>query len=138
MLNPLFLANSYEQIFEGNKGLLMLVVTVTGILVVFTALVLLIICISLFGKITGGVKKVAPAAKPAAAPKAAPAPQKAAAAAPAAPQSGVSDEIIAVISAAVSVAMGGQSFVIRSVKRSQPAGRSAWRNAGILENTRPF
>ncbi len=50
---------------------------------------------------------------------------------------GIPDEVIAVISAAVYSMYGSKEKVrIRSVKRSRK--RSAWANAGILDNTRPF
>lgn len=50
---------------------------------------------------------------------------------------GIPDEVIAVISAAVYSMYGSKEKVrIRSVKRS--GKRSAWANAGILDNTRPF
>ena len=51
---------------------------------------------------------------------------------------GVTDEeIVAVIAAAVSALYGSKSKVkIKSIKKA--GGRSAWANAGVLENTRPF
>lgn len=48
---------------------------------------------------------------------------------------GISEEVIAVISAAVA-AMGG-GYTLRSVKRAKPA-RSAWATAGLMQNTQPF
>lgn len=49
----------------------------------------------------------------------------------------IPDEVIAVIAAAVSSMYGSKAPKIKSVKRSS-ASRSAWGNAGLLENTRPF
>ena len=50
---------------------------------------------------------------------------------------GVSDEVVAVISAAVYSMYGSSKKVkIKSIKKS--SARSAWANAGILNNTRPF
>lgn len=50
---------------------------------------------------------------------------------------GLSDEVVAVISAAVYSMYGSKDKVrIKSIKKS--ASRSAWGNAGILNNTRPF
>ncbi len=50
---------------------------------------------------------------------------------------GLSDEVVAVISAAVYSMYGSKDKVrIKSIKKS--ASRSAWSNAGILNNTRPF
>ncbi len=52
-------------------------------------------------------------------------------------ENGLSDEIVAVISAAVYSMYGSKDKVrIKSIKRSK--SRSAWSNAGILNNTRPF
>ena len=49
----------------------------------------------------------------------------------------VPDEVIAVISVAVYSMYGSREKVrIKSVKRSKK--RSAWANAGVIENTRPF
>ena len=49
----------------------------------------------------------------------------------------LSDEVVAVISAAVYSIYGSKEKVkIKSIKKS--ASRSAWGNAGILNNTRPF
>ncbi len=50
---------------------------------------------------------------------------------------GLNDEIVAVISAAVYSMYGSTDKVkIKSIKRS--GASSAWKNAGILNNTRPF
>ena len=49
----------------------------------------------------------------------------------------ISDELVAVISAAVYSIYGSKDKVkIKSIKKS--SGRSAWANAGVLHNTRPF
>ena len=53
-------------------------------------------------------------------------------------QDGISEEVIAVISAAVATMYGPQTKTrIKSIKKSN-SGRNAWANAGVLENTRPF
>lgn len=50
----------------------------------------------------------------------------------------VSEEVVAVISAAVASMYGASSKVkIKSIKRSENK-RTAWANAGIYENVRPF
>lgn len=50
---------------------------------------------------------------------------------------GVTDEVVAVISAAVYSMYGSTDKVkIKSIKKA--SGRSAWANAGVLNNTRPF
>ena len=51
---------------------------------------------------------------------------------------GVNDEVVAVISAAVAAMYGSSGKArIKSIKKSD-TGRSAWANAGLLDNTRPF
>ena len=56
---------------------------------------------------------------------------------PDAAEEGISEEVIAVISAAVYSLYGSKDKVrIKSVKRSKR--RSAWAKAGVLDNTRPF
>ena len=53
-------------------------------------------------------------------------------------QDGITDEVVAVISAAVATMYGSSGKAkIKSIKKSN-SGRSAWANAGILDNTRPF
>lgn len=62
-------------------------------------------------------------------------------AAPVAPAQtdGVSDEVVAVISAAVATMYGSSEKArIKSIKKSSDGGRSAWAKAGVLDNTRPF
>lgn len=52
-------------------------------------------------------------------------------------ESGISDEIVAVIAAAVDAMYGSSGKAkIKSIKKSD--SRSAWSKAGILDNTRPF
>lgn len=56
-------------------------------------------------------------------------------------ESGISDEIIAVITAAIaamsSAASDGKTLAIKSIKQVKPA-RNSWAFAGLLDNTRPF
>lgn len=115
-------------------------VVLSGISIVFLALVLLILFVWLMDKVFKAVngtkkKKEAPAPKEdikaAPAPKAVPAPVV---------EDGISDEVVAVIAAAVA-AMGaesGKTFRLAGVKRSSGSRRGAWGNAGAAENTRPF
>lgn len=113
---------------------------VSGILVVFVALVVIIAFIWVMGKImnrtTAKQSKEVPAEKVPAAPTAAPA---VTAAAPV--EEGISDEVVAAISAAISAVMMAEGntkpFAIRSIKRVKEA-RSAWNAAGVMDNTRPF
>lgn len=133
------LANTAE-LSLAEKGIASAKVVLTGFVVVFAVLVLLIFIIKIYGGIvtkaqqSGNKKKkvvekqkVAPVfAKPV---KAAPAPVA---------QDGVSEEVVAVISAAVATMYGSpEKARIKSIKKSS-GGRSAWANAGLLDNTRPF
>lgn len=113
----------------------------TGLVVVFSVLILLTFIFYLFGKVAGrGQKAAGKSAGPA------PAPQKVAASAPApraaapAPviEDGISDEVVAVIAAAVaSMSEGGRKYSLRSVSRVR-GQRPVWAAAGLAENTRPF
>lgn len=116
-------------------------VVLTGIVVVFVALILLIVVVWVFSKIFDKAPKKAPAPKKAApapaAPKAAP---QVTVAAPAADGENM-DEIAAAITAALAVILAeegaGKSFVVKSIKRVRNGG-SAWRNAGLADTVRPF
>lgn len=109
---------------------------VTGIVVVFLILAILVGFLSLMGYILGQKKK---------APAPAPAAEKPEAAAPVvnkieneAEEDEDDGEIIAVISAAIA-AYGeaeGKQYRIASVKKRDRAVRSGWSAAGIAENTR--
>ena len=108
------------------------VVTITGIVLVFLILVLLMTIITLEGKIfdSMGTKKKAakaPAAKPAA-------PVQQAAAAPA-PQveEGIPGDVVAAIMAAIH-AMGNGKYTLKAVRRS----KNGWGNAGVNDTTAPF
>lgn len=120
-------------------------VTVTGLLVVFLALIALTLLIFIMGKIISAVKspkKPAAPTPPKAAPKTETAPAPAAAAPQMAVEDGVGDEVIAVISAVVAALMDEEgvpagSYAVRSVKRAREA-RPIWGFAGMQQNTRPF
>ncbi|MBP1559675.1 MAG: OadG family protein [Oscillospiraceae bacterium] len=114
-------------------------VVITGLVVVFLGLVLLIAFISIIGKIFTAVdakKKNTAAAAPA--PKAVQAP----AAVPAPVSASDDDEVIAVISAAVAMmgAADGKAYRVKSIKAAAPsaASRSAWAMAGLRDTTSPF
>ena len=108
-------------------------VTVTGLVVVFAMLILLVFILFLFGKLfdrkpkTEELKEVktpAPKTQSKTAPKVvAPAPQS-------------NDEIVAVIAAAVAAMYDGSDVkpVIRRIKKSGGNARPAWTAAGIFEN----
>ena len=112
------------------------VVTITGIVLVFLILILLMAIITLEGKIFDSMNAKKKAAKEAAkAPAAQPAaPVQQAAAAPA-PQveEGIPGDVIAAIMAAIH-AMGNGKYTLKAVRRS----KNGWGNAGVNENTRSF
>lgn len=123
-----------------EKGLLSAEVVLTGFVVVFAVLILLIVLIMIYGKIVSGAvnaseKKKAKALENT---QTTSAPAEKAVVVPTKQTNGVSDEVVAVISAAVYSMYGSAEKVkIKSIKKSN-GGRSAWANAGVLNNTRPF
>lgn len=114
-------------------------VVLVGLVVVFAVLLILVaICWAMgkiFSAVTGGKNGGAQAGKKS---EAAPVPAVKKEAASPIVEEGISDEIVAAISAAVACMMGsGKSFTLKSVRRAKET-RSAWSAAGIAENTRPF
>ncbi len=132
-----------EKILKGTEklsGVQIASMTIIGLAVVFSALLILVV----FLYISGSFFKKAKFAdqKPAPAPqKSAPAPQKKGAA-PAAASNTDEDEVVAVISAVVAAmsAADGKQYRVRSVQPVNRGGngRSAWAQAGIVDTTRPF
>lgn len=118
------------------------IIALTGILVVFLILAILIFIFWLMGTIFKAVDKSkkarAEAKKKAEAEKNAASAQAAAVQTEQAVAEEESDdeELVAVISAAIA-AYTEQGFTIKSI-RKHTSGRSAWSTAGISENTRPF
>ena len=112
------------------------VVTITGIVLVFLILILLMAIITLEGKIFDSMnakKKAAKeAAKAPAAPPAAPVQQAAAAPAPQV-EEGIPGDVIAAIMAAIH-AMGNGKYTLKAVRRS----KNGWGNAGVNDTTAPF
>ena len=111
------------------------VVTITGIVLVFLILILLMAIITLEGKIFDSMNAKKKAAKEAAkAPAAHAAPVQQAAAAPA-PQveEGIPGDVIAAIMAAIH-AMGNGKYTLKAVRRS----KNGWGNAGVNDTTAPF
>lgn len=114
-------------------------VVITGIVVVFIGLVLLILLVSIYGKIfdvinSRAARKAEEAKKAAEAAK----PEPIKAAAPVV-EDGIEEETVAVIMAAISAMSSaeGKKLVLKSVKTAKPQ-RPAWSTAGIIDNTRPF
>ena len=107
----------------------------TGLAVVFSILVILVLILTLMGKIMGGTGK-----------KKKDEPEPVAMVVPVvSPDSEIADdyddeELIAVISAAVA-AYGeaeGKQYRVIGVRKKEKALRSGWSSAGIVDNTRPF
>ena len=105
------------------------VVTITGIVLVFLILILLMAIITLEGKIFDSMNAKKKAAKeaakaPAVQPAAAPAPQV---------EEGIPGDVIAAIMAAIH-AMGNGKYTLKAVRRS----KNGWGNAGVNDTTAPF
>lgn len=118
-------------------------VVITGLVVVFIGLVLLILLVSIYGKIfdvinSRAARKAEEAKKAAEAAKAATKPEPVKVAAPVV-EDGIEEETVAVIMAAISAMSSaeGKKLVLKSVKTAKPQ-RPAWSTAGIIDNTRPF
>jgi len=139
-MNFMFLAFAWSEMSKGDLSLL---TTMTGIIIVFSILIILTLVISLFGKIgsASGTKGDKTANKTAeSGPKP---PVKTAPPVSKSIQTAEDDSLIAVIAAAVH-AFGesvGQKLAIKSVQRAprkSKDGRSAWATAGVRDNTRSF
>lgn len=118
-------------------------VVITGIVVVFIGLVLLILLVSIYGKIfdvinSRAARKAEEAKKAAEAAKAVAKPEPIKTVAPVV-EDGIEEETVAVIMAAISAMSSaeGKKLVLKSVKTAKPQ-RPAWSTAGIIDNTRPF
>ncbi|MCH5324945.1 MAG: OadG family protein [Eubacterium sp.] len=115
---------------------------ITGLVVVFIILALLIGFLYLMSMATKGMDKLSDSRRQKKAEYTAkPAPV------PAAPvvldtvdEEENDEEIIAVIAAAIAAysAADGKQYVVKKIKRSDKKTRSDWGNVGVRENTRPF
>ena len=131
-----------ESLTLAEKGITSAKVVLTGFVVVFAMLILLIFIIKIYSAIVQKAQSAGSNSKkgkknkdekPAEKPAAAPAPVVTASAA----TDGISDEVV--ISAAVATMYGSSEKArIKSIKKSSDGGRSAWAKAGVLDNTRPF
>ena len=126
---------------SGNPEPSVGVVVATGLILVFGVLVLLYLLITLEGIIFSALdkkkkEKLAPKKEPVPAPVA----KKAAPQAPVVPvvEAGIPGDVIAAISAAIACMDDGAGYTLRSVKRANASGRSAWGQAGINAYTEPF
>lgn len=118
---------------------------ITGLVVVFIILALLIgvlYLLGLFGKLMGNSAKKKNAKNAEKAVDLTPAHKAAPVVIPAEDIAGDEDdeELIAVISAAIAAyaAADGTQYVIKKIKRTDRTTRSDWGNVGVRENTRPF
>ena len=108
------------------------IVTITGIVLVFLILVLLMAIITLEGKIFDAMNGKKAAAKAAAPVKQAAAPAPAKAAAPQV-EAGIPGDVVAAIMAAI-YSMGNGKYVLKAVRR----GKNGWGKAGVNDTTAPF
>lgn len=133
-----------ESLTLAEKGITSAKVVLTGFVVVFAMLILLIFIIKIYSAIVQKAQSAGSNSKKgkdkkdektAEKPVATPAPAVTASTA----TDGISDEVVAVISAAVATMYGSSEKArIKSIKKSSDGGRSAWAKAGVLDNTRPF
>ena len=128
-----------------EKGIASAKVILTGFVVVFSVLLLLIGVIKLYSFIVGKAQgtgknkkkkkteQTPPAKKVVTAEISEPIAKKEIPSA----EEGIPEEVVAVIAAAVAAVYGKSGRAkIKSIKKA--GGRSAWANAGVLDNTRPF
>ena len=114
-------------------------VTITGVVLVFCMLVLLVLILAVSGKIFSLLSKDG-SKKPKAEKPVAPKKQEAAKPVVALNNTQDNNEIIAVISAAVAMMYEGSEVkpIIRKIQKSTTRKRPSWTKAGIFENTRSF
>lgn len=123
-------------------------VVLTGLVLVFAILIVLICVLVLTGRIVGStadksVTSTGAASKPAPPVLSVPKPVAVVPAPKPVVQDGIEDETVAVIMSAVYTSLGGStgdngvSYAIQSIKRAT-GGRPVWGFAGMQQNTRPF
>ena len=123
-----------------EKGIAAAKVILTGFVVVFSVLLLLIGIIKLYSLIVGKAQSVGSkrSVKPSEESVKLPSVVRGTGADEEQTSGeGIPEEVVAVIAAAVASLYGSQGKArIKSIRRA--GGRSAWANAGVLDNTRPF
>lgn len=122
------------------SGELIGTVVITGLIVVFVALILLVLCVSLFGKLFEYINKRKDINKNTTSKTEETTVNDKTDIAPVV-EDGISDEVVAVITAAIAslnTNSKGITYSLKSIKRSNNSSRRAWANAGIIENSRPF
>ena len=131
-----------SELTLAEKGISAAKVILTGFVVVFSVLLLLIGIIKLYSMIVGkaqstGVRKKEKPEMPVLVAEREPKDVPSVPSAVSQEDDGVPEEVVAVIAAAVAMMYGGQGRAkIKSIRRA--GGRSAWANEGVLDNTRPF
>jgi sodium pump decarboxylase gamma subunit len=115
-------------------------VTLSGLVIVFGMLVLLVLIIAIFGFVMGGTRKKAAKSEATKSKTKAPTQNSVAAAPVSKPEAKNDGSVVAAISAAVAMMYEGtdKTPVIRSIKPASTGVRSIWKQAGILNNTRSF
>lgn len=143
-LSSVALAAQTEGLSLAEKGITSAKVVLTGFVVVFAMLILLIFIIKIYSAIVQKAQSAGSNSKKGKDKKDEKTAEKPAAAAAqvvtaSTATDGISDEVVAVISAAVATMYGSSEKArIKSIKKSSDGGRSAWAKAGVLDNTRPF
>lgn len=130
-----------EALSLEDKLSISLTTLLTGFVVVFSVLILLIVIIYVYGQLISRAQNKSKEKKLAKenANKQTDAPAVQSAPVSAVKQTGgLSDEIVAVIAAAVDSTYGVGNARIKSIKKSASVGRPAWGQAAVVENTRPF
>ena len=132
-MNAVLLAADAAQAAEPS----VLVVAGIGMSLVFLVLILLTYIIALQGKLFDALNARKQKAAAEAAVKSQPQPPQLQEPMEAPPfvEEGISEEIVAVIAAAVASASGGK-YTLRAVKRA--GGRGSWGAAGVESGTEPF
>lgn len=130
-----------KNLTMADKGIASAKVILTGFVVVFAVLILLIIIIKIYSSVlqkAQGGKKKKDSKNSSNETKAQSNSAPVAVSKQAVASDTVPEEVVAVISAAVSTIYGSPNKArIKSISKSSQ-GRSAWANAGVLNNTRPF
>lgn len=141
--SAVLMQNVAEGLTLGQKGIESAKVILTGFVVVFAVLFLLIGIIKIYGAVIAAAQKAGDErrrkkteVREIASPVKAEVP---AAQEEPAVEEGISGELVAVISAAVySMYPGASKPRIKSIRKSRTGSRTPWANAGVLDNTRPF
>ncbi|MDE6723084.1 MAG: OadG family protein [Eubacterium sp.] len=154
--------SSYKELISNINWTEVATVVIAGVGIVLAVLIVLIGVFSGFGKLVSkmeafskkmaekkAARKAVKAAKKAAkngetvsavveeapvvkaAPVVKPAPQPVV-------EQGISGEVVAAITAAITASEGSNQFVIRSVKRKDVGSRNPWARAAVNDNTRSF